>query len=220
MSKAVHSEKLKRMAFHTAGQAVAIYLRNKRMGLSAAFFRLIANPLDKQSHKTATKLGNGKNYTYIVDGGRLIQALPVSLVESTVDFTRTQKLYYEKAFDADIINMLAGPVAEAKYVAQRDNEIITPRLVNFNSLGFYNGLEEMGTVLSYLKCLNLPPDEQQRKMVNLYLASFSFVGEIKIWNNISQLANHILTTDKDIFEADEIISFLAEARTENRANFR
>jgi hypothetical protein len=39
-----------------------------------------------------------------------------------------------RLFEADIINVLAGPLAEAVYLALRDNEPFNPELVNISAL--------------------------------------------------------------------------------------
>jgi hypothetical protein len=49
----------------------------------------------------------------------------------------SENLAYAKAFNADIVNLLTGFIAEAKFIAIRDNEVITPRLVNVHSLHNY-----------------------------------------------------------------------------------
>lgn len=201
-AKPVLSEQHKRIAFHTAGQAAAIYLRNKRMNLPSVPFRVLINI--PQSQQQAFKLTPIKRYQIRIEGGQLVKSFAVSLTEVTDELVRQQQQYYQQLSDADIINIMAGPIAEAKYVAERDNEIITPRLVSFNALGFYNGMDEITTVSNYLQNRRLNAEEQHKTMINLYLTSFIFVGDAPVWRAINELANHFLTTQQMILEADEI----------------
>lgn len=198
-------EQHKRIAYHAAGQAAAIYLRNKRMNLPFVSFQVLINDSQPQQHRLPTfRPIHGKRYQIRIEGGRLIKNLPTPSREEVDEPINPQNKYRQQAFDADIINILAGPVAEAKYVAERDDEIITPRLVNFNTLGFYNGMDEMTTVLNYMQSRGLSPAEQQKAMINLYLTSFCFVGEDPVWRAIKGLADHFLTTQQTVLESDEI----------------
>ncbi|MGR9086220.1 MAG: hypothetical protein ACU841_04000 [Gammaproteobacteria bacterium] len=47
------------------------------------------------------------------------------------------------------MNLLAGPLAEAKYVAPRDNELMPPRLIDLNALHFYGGSADLKVVDDY-----------------------------------------------------------------------
>jgi hypothetical protein len=58
----------------------------------------------------------------MVEGGCLIHSLPVTLIESANYFSLDEQDSYRTAFEADMINLLAGPPAEAKHVALHDNE--------------------------------------------------------------------------------------------------
>ena len=42
-----------------------------------------------------------------------------------------------------MINILVGPLAEAKYITQRDGELINPRLINLNTLHDYGGTSDL-----------------------------------------------------------------------------
>jgi hypothetical protein len=54
-----------------------------------------------------------------------------------------------------------GPLAEANYVAMRDDEPINARLVNLNALHHYGGSSDLETINDYLDCLNT--DRAQRE---------------------------------------------------------
>jgi hypothetical protein len=62
-----------------------------------------------------------------LEDDRLIQALPflpLSIEKARKDISSEQMQAYECAFQDDVISLLAGPLAEAKYVAMRDGELI------------------------------------------------------------------------------------------------
>lgn len=140
-SRLTHKELSRRNAIHEAGHAAAIYLGNKQKGLPPVYFRITINGLVQGDSQTNRFLGDSYDaYIAKLEGGRLIQSLPSSLEIGVKDLSGAQKLAYEVAFEADIINLLAGPVAEAKDVAMRDNELINSSLVNVNALQYYDGL--------------------------------------------------------------------------------
>lgn len=205
MPNLIRQEILKRSAYHAAGYAASIYLGNERKGLSPVFFRIVKAPLKNESSVVRYIHGDQDNLIAKVEGGRLIDTLPYPPAETSGNVAGGQEIFYEKAFDADIANILAGPLAEAKYVAHRDDETITARLVNLKALTSYNGASEVDLVSRYFECINLPADEKERKIVNIYFDTFSFLSEYGNWAAISRLADHILSSDKAVIEADEAI---------------
>jgi hypothetical protein len=66
----------------------------------------------------------------------LIYSLPVALLESANYFSLDEQDAYRTAFEADIINLLVGPLAEAKYVAVRDHECFNKNLITPKQSGF------------------------------------------------------------------------------------
>jgi hypothetical protein len=154
--------------------------------------------LGKSSHQYIAKL----------EGGRLIHTLPTSLDEATKDFSPIQRLAYERAFEADIFNLLAGPLAEANYVALRDDELINPQLLKVNALHNYGGLSDLEMINEYFECFIDSDELRERKMSELFLAAFSFVNERSNWLGITALADYILADDRNIIECDEIINVL------------
>jgi hypothetical protein len=130
----------KKAAIHEAGHAAAIHLGNKQKQLPPVYFQICFNDLTvalpPQSRNFTPKEHSAK-----IDGGRLIHTLPLSIQEEIRYFSEAEALAYQSAFEADIVNLLVGPLAEAKYVALSDDEPINPRLVNLNSLHNYGGLQ-------------------------------------------------------------------------------
>jgi hypothetical protein len=208
-SRLTHKELSRRNAIHEAGHAAAVYLGNKQKGLPPVYFRITINGLIKNDSQTKRFLGESYD-TYIakLEGGRLIQSLPTSLEVATKDLTGAQKLAYEIAFEADIINLLVGPVAEAKDVARRDNELINPGLINVNALQYYDGSYELDVVREYFECYFENENLKKRKINELFLAAFAFVSDHANWRAINRLADYILADDKIIIDCDEIITVL------------
>ncbi|MFZ2313279.1 MAG: hypothetical protein WAV82_11730, partial [Methylobacter sp.] len=150
-----------------------------------------------------------------------IHTLPSSLDEATKDFSTAQKHAYQHAFEADIINLLAGPLAEARYVALRDNEPINSALVNVNALHYYGGSSDLEIVNEYLECLIDSDELRERKMTELFLAAFNFVSERSNWLAITMLADSILTNEENIIECNDIIDLLeCGGRSQSVASFR
>ena len=75
-----------------------------------------------------------------VDGGRLIELLPLSidaLVQKNSGNNNAMLRFlndYMAAFEADIINLLIGPLAEAKHIYDADGELFNHKLSGFTRL--------------------------------------------------------------------------------------
>ena len=202
----------RKIAFHEAGHAAAIYLGNKQKKLPPVFFQIYITPL--QSDFSASEF-NGKTDQKSmakVEGGRLIHTLPSSIEEATSGFTLAQTLAYQRAFEADIINLLVGPLAEAHYIALRDGENINPVLVNLNAIHNYGGTSDLACVNEYLNCFINTAERREEKVMELFLAAFSFVNDRSNWRAITTLAEYILAGEKTIIECDEIITVLETGR--------
>lgn len=190
----------RKTAIHEAGHAAAIYFGNKQKQLPPVFFQIIINDCLYNAYD--------KNCQPKVEGGRLIHTLPSSFEEISRSFSLDQKQIYQQAFEADIINLLVGPIAEANYVAQRDNELISPRLVPLNALHNYGGASDLEIIHDYLQCFITDRKEQEEKITKLFLEAFDFINDWTHWNAITALANTILIHDKDIIDYEEVVSVL------------
>ncbi|SJM93708.1 conserved hypothetical protein [Crenothrix polyspora] len=137
------------------------------------------------------------------EGGRLIHTLPLCIDEATKDFSPAQKHAYQLAFEADIVNLLVGPLAEAKYVALRDNEPINPRLVPVQALQYYGGTSDLKIIREYLECFITEKTERADKIAELFLIAFSFINNPANWQAIVALADYILRAGKDRIECEE-----------------
>ncbi len=194
-----YTELSKKTAIHEAGHAAAIYFGNKQKQLPPVFFHIISNCVcDSHDNNCQTK----------VEGGRLIHTLPSSIEEAVCNLPSAQKQVYQQAFEADIINILVGPLAEANYVAQRDNEVISPRLVPLNALHNYGGSSDLEIVNDYLQCFIIDRSQQEKKITELFWAAFEFINDWAHWYAITALANYILISDKDIIDYEEVVAIL------------
>ncbi len=206
--KLAHQEIYRKVAIHEAGHAAAIYLGNKRKRLPPVFFQIFITPVnaDFQSSPFLTKPGT--KYIANIDGGRLIHTLPSSIEEATNGFSSAQNIAYRRAFEADMINMLVGSLAEAKYIAERDGELINPRLIYLNAVYYFGATSELEAVNEYLDCFIANSELRKQKITELFLAAFSFVNERSNWRAITALADYIVNEDKSVVGCNEIIDVL------------
>jgi hypothetical protein len=200
-----HKDLTLRTVIHEAGHAAAIYLGNKQKQLPPVFFRIYFKEPDS---RFPTSAYSGRPQGNCIEGGRLIHTLPSSIDMATIDFSSAQKQAYERAFEADIVNILVGPLAEAKYVAQRDDELINPRLVNLNALHYYGGASDLETINEYLECFIADRELRERKISELFLTAFSFINNSSNWFAITALADYILRQSKNIIECEEVIAVI------------
>ncbi len=198
----------KRIAYHQAGHAVAIYLGNKQRQLPAVYFQILVKHLDAEIQFNDRIARPSGKYIAKVEGGRLIQNLPLSFNEATNYFSHTQLEEYQRAFEADVINMLVGSLAEAKYVADRDDEIFNINLINLSALHFYGGNSDLEVITEYMECFLLDEAVRQQKLADLFAAAFRFVSKRTNWCAIAALAQFILAEPKGVINCEEIIVFL------------
>ena len=108
----------RRTAFHEAGHAAAIHIRNKQQQLPPVFFEIQI----KRPHDDVQNL-----FAKVIDGN-LIQNLPIAVIESLSSISSSGQHSCQRAYEADVVNLLVGPLAEAKYVSMRDGEAFNPAL--------------------------------------------------------------------------------------------
>jgi len=202
-------ELITQAAFHEAGHAAAIYLRNRYYNLPKISFR-ISLPSVKQPklHDNQLMLLGNMECHAKLEGGLLAenQALSVRPHESSQAI-----LVYQQACEADVVNLLAGPLAEAKHVAQRDGEYINQHLVNYDALKNYGGKSDQEKIEKYLDDFSLPPIRKAEKLVELHSASFDFINQAHHWRAISDLANYMLGSKKEIITCEEAVVILEAA---------
>ncbi|MDD5275339.1 MAG: hypothetical protein PHR16_04575 [Methylovulum sp.] len=194
----------RKTAIHEAGHAAAIYLGNKQKQLPPVFFQIFIVGKDAVLQKAKVH----SPWIASIQGGRLIHTLPRSVEETTDNFSPAQKQAYIHAFEADMVNLLVGPLAEANYVALRDDEIINASLVNLNALHNYGGTADLQVVEDYLNCWSTDETLRKQKIAELFAQAFEFINQRANWRAINALANAILANNKQIFDCEEIIAVL------------
>ena len=138
----------------------------------------------------------------------MIHTLPSSVAKAVSDFTPAQEYEYQVAFEADIVNLLAGPLSEANYIALRDDEPITPNLIHLDALHFYGGRSDIATINEYIDCLELTLAQRQAKLTSLFLKAFAFIKDPANWCAIITLAEYIISSKKTIIDYEDIASVL------------
>lgn len=199
-----HHDLSKKTAIHEAGHAAAVYLRNKQKQLPPIFFEIFI----KEHGQITSQNNNHEPCIAKVEGGRLIHSLPNSLEDAILELQPQQQQAYLLAFEADIINIMAGPLAEAKYVALRDGELINPYLVNFDALQNYGGLSDVETVNEYLECYSSCNTERKTKASALFLDAFEFINDTQNWSAIEALGSYLQANPKNIIGCEEIMAVI------------
>ena len=205
----------KQTAFHEAGHAAAIYLCNKQKKLPTVDFQITITKTDHaQANSVASRKIKHGHFVAMVEGGCLIQGLPVALIESTNYFSLDEQDTYRTAFEADMINLLVGPLAEAKYVALRDNECFSNNLINVNALYNYGGTSDLVKVYDYLESLISDARLIEEKMVELFNLAYQFIESPVHWRAIECLAGYILDNSKNTITCEEAIAVLDKSTGE------
>ena len=201
-------EFIRQVAFHEAGHAAAIHIRNKQHQLPPIYFQIYINHAYKWRECSYSAYENDKAYLTKIEDGRLIHTLPSSVAKAVSDFTPAQEYEYQVAFEADIVNLLAGPLSEANYIALRDDEPITPNLIHLDALHFYGGRSDIATINEYIDCLDLTLAQRQAKLVSLFLKAFAFIKDPANWRAILTLAEYIISSQKNIIVYEDIANVL------------
>lgn len=199
------------VAFHEAGHAGAIYLVNRAREIPPQAFSLTFNIVE------AGNPSSYQDYIARIDDGRLLHALPAALSdwrhlprETGHDWIQTQDDLLN-AFEADIINLLAGPLAEAKFIAEIDGEIFLRRLVDPPALENYGGSFDLELIDAYLRCYSDAAWERERKLNQLHEMAFEFINDYYNWRAVSKLANYILGANMNTLCHEEVAAILDDA---------
>lgn len=220
--EALNQEKLiehkQRVAFHEAGHAAGIHLNNKARQLPPIFFKIIFKDMGEVTDADVMAYqATHDDCIARVEGGRLIESLPPSIDSLVRELTQhndamTQLISdYMKAFEADIINLLIGPLAEAKHVADTDDELFNQKLVDLKALKNYGGSSDLALANEYLLSFSANKQQRDEKLDELFTTAFAFVNDRANWAAITKLANHILSDSKNMIGCEEIVSMLDES---------
>ncbi len=189
-----HQDLKLQTAFHEAAHAASIYLGNRNKKLPLVFFQIqIRNSANSDNPFSAK----------VIDG-RLIQNLQIAGLDTIHNLTREEQLNYQCAYEADIINLLAGPLAEAKYVSIRDDKAFNFNLLNTHALNYFGGSSsDVENAYSYLEFFIASEKKREEKMLELCIQAYLFIWNRKNWNCILNLAHYILDSEKDILSCEE-----------------
>ncbi len=200
---------IKQIAFHEAGHATAIYLYNKQKQLPEVYFQITIKSPDLREDSPSSNCSlTYDHFAAVVEGGRLIHSLPVALIESAHYVSNAEQDAYQTAFEADMVNLLIGPLAEAKYVALRDGEQFNAHLVNLNALQYYGGTSDLEKVYEYLDTFIASKSQHGEKMAELFNLAFQFISSPTYWKAIERLAGYILSKKGSIISCEEVIAVL------------
>lgn len=184
----------KRNVYHQAGHAAAVYLGNQEKRLPVVHFQISHKTQENTSHNSRRDIQFSGKHLVKLEGGLLIQTLPVSFAEAIRHWPPYEQIEYCRAFEADVTNLLVGPLAEAKYVALRDDEPFNANLVYLNALQFYGGKSDLKLISEYMRCFIPEKKERDQKLVELFLKAYSFINNPSNWKAIVYLAEFILNT--------------------------
>ena len=206
-------ELIRQIAFHEAGHAAAIYLCNQQKKLPPVYFRFTFNENSStQNHAISAYTLPPAHRVAKLEGGRLIHTLPESVNQLCEDFSSVDKQGYQLAFQADIVNLLAGLIAEAKYAALRDGKLPQSNRSKINAITYYRRSTDLKIAHEYLDCLLPGSTQPKNKMYELFAEAHAFVNDFSNWKAITALAVYILNSQKSILDCEEIIHLLDQSR--------
>ena len=207
------------IAFHEAGHAAAIYLNNKARNLPPVFFQIIFKDLSCTPEENLMVYQViHDDYIARVKSGRSAKLLPSSidtLVHKNTDHNDA-KVHFMRdrmiALEVNIINLLIGPLAEAKHITDTDGELFNHKLINLKALKNYGGSSDLEQANEYLQSFYTCKQQQDEKMNELFDVAFNFINDQANWNAINKLANYILESNKNIIGSEEVASLLEEGQ--------
>jgi len=203
------------VAYHEAGHAAAIHFNNRLKNLPPVFFKILLDGLDKCAARSVL---DDRNFPHerisTIKGGRLIHSLPFFALEgmgseahgSSIVFHFTDG--FHPAFEADIVNLLIGPLAEAKFIACKDNELFRFQLLTVPALNNYGGEADLALVYEYLQSYSADPQVQDESLRHFLRQAFDFVDDKANWAAIARLAAYILASNKHEIGCEEVAAVL------------
>jgi hypothetical protein len=196
-----------RVAFHEAGHAAGIHLNNKDRRLPPVFLKILFKELSGETEKDVLSYQELQDqYIAQVEGGRLIELFPDGLMLKLTEHNdkMVQLIQdYRIAFESDIINLLIGSLAEAKHIADTDNEPFNLKLINLKALKNYGGNSGLAMVNEYFKSF-FADKHKDEKLDELFTKAYDFVNNDLNWAAITKLAKYILDGSNNIIYYDEI----------------
>lgn len=203
----INSQELnKRIAYHEAGHATAIYLYNKQKRLPPIYFQITLK--NHSNTPEIPALLSHDNVAAKVEGGYLIPNPALTVIDSENYLSSSEKADYYTALEADMVNLLAGAVAEANYVSLSDDEIINAHLLSIQALSNYGSQSDLSKIAEYLQCFSDNPSQQQQKLRLLLTETFAFMTSRNIWKAVTVVANFILTSNKQSISCEEVFAVI------------
>jgi len=193
-----------RIAFHVAGHSTAIYLNIKAKNLPPAFSQIMlkalnSSPAEGFNFSQSTRY-EGRDRLRC---GRLFEMLPTFNNARVADIIDSKKPSIKQSlivFEADIVSLLAGSLAEAKYVATTDNEVFSQRLINLKALNYYGGESDLPLVHDYLLSFSDYQQKRDEKLEALFVIAFNFINDPANWAAITKLAHSILESQEGLID--------------------
>ncbi|MGR8930066.1 MAG: hypothetical protein ACU836_05445 [Gammaproteobacteria bacterium] len=187
-----------RTAFHEAGHAAAIHILNRKKQLPPVYFEIQVKRPEESRVSFLAKVIDGK----------LIQNLSIAVPGCVSSLTESAQHHYQRAYEADIVNLLVGPLSEAKYVALNDGEVFNKDLVSLNALRNYGGHSDLESVQQYLDAFVKADTHREQKINELFREAQRFIDDPSYWQCISELADFILKSGKETISCEETTDVL------------
>lgn len=197
---------IEQAAYHEAGHAAAIVLRNRQQNLPKTNFRISLQGLSRLMHsENQLKTEHNQLLQTKLEGGLLLEN---QIIHQRLHDSNPATFAYRQACEADVVNLLAGPLAEAKYVALRDGEYFNQHLVDYQALKNYGGKSDQEKIEAYLDGLGMPAMKRAEKVKELLSASFAFINQEHHWRAIASLADFIVSSKRDNISCEEAAALL------------
>ena len=205
MTPTVYKDLIRQVVYHKVGHAAAIHLYNRKKRLPVVSFQIVIKQADcSLNQSSGNHAVTRDHFTAIVEGGSLINTQPMTLIGSLLH----EKDPFRAAYEADMINLLVGPLAEAKHIALRDDECFNKNLITVNVLNNYGGSSDLEKVYEYLEYFVKDVNQQEEKLAELFNQAFQFVESRGHWQAIERLAAYIFNNMKNIIRFEEAIAVL------------
>lgn len=207
-SQESHLQIDQRIAYHQSGHAVAIYLGNQQKQLPPVHFQVAIKQREYVGQQADRFPRTQGNYTANIEGGRLIHSLPLPFADSTQDFIWCQHADYQRAFEADVVNLLAGSLAEAKFVALSGYGGFKGNLFNLSALRYFGGSTDAKLIHEYMEYFIPHKAKRDRKLIELFLIATDFVNKRSNWHKITALAESIRDRPIGTIPYEDVIGLL------------
>jgi len=115
---------------------------------------------------------------------------------------------YRLAVEGDIVNLLVGPLAEARYVAERDNEPFKQCLIDRTALVNYGGSADCELVEACLQNLPFTGEQKSQKIAELFGKAYDFVADDRHWRAVSLVADFMATTHTAVVSYEQAVALI------------